>query len=597
MANEAIITPGYNTVSDVPEETLPTEQYLKIDERLRELSSEHDSAVARANLGVPSQQEFSEIANKVENLDSKISEKASTAVNQHLNEEDPHGTWAKASEEFSKYIKKDGSTKFTSPQSGVDPTRDEHLTTRGYVKSLLEEYKKDNNPNKLLPEVKQLLEDYLQNAEKTSRNLDSQLKSEINKDLAKVARVDVTNYFSKPQIGAYQPTSDIHLSNKKYVDDKVWQHLVSVDPHGYIAMLNQRLAKYAKIDEVLPATETYSKTQIDNEISKIVEDITSRALQDYKDSVNTRFDNVRKEHYVKQDGSISFKNPQSGVDATEDSHLVTLRQLNQLTSQLYTELSNKIKEESCYWITSGAVETTVGFLEDNSTVPDKMSIQEVLDSIFYGKKVSITAPETGTVGQKVDVVVCITGDLSTVDLAQLYQDDVLIRTIQREEFEENGCVTVQSESIEGDTVFRLDVYYSNDAKHSEYAKTKLAYPIFIGVYNEWYPGSYMVYEDLVEWSKKDPVNNKFYDRESHLRELEHQFNFDEEKPVRIILAMPASYPSLQSMNNDTQKLGPNAFTKMNSPFTVTGDEKATDYKIYLYKQGLTRLDSKVTFKF
>lgn len=594
MAGESILTPGYEEVNEGFQEAPSTEeQYLLKDNYLKEYKNPTYASIVRSNLGVPS---TDMVNNITENLDGKISEGAAEKVNEHLAKEDPHGTKAWAQQEFPKYIKKDGSTKFTAPQSGVDPTKGEHLTTKKFVESLLETYKQENNPSKILPQVEKMLEDYLKISNMYSK---TQLytRDEINEKISKFVKTDGTTAFTKAQYGVY-PTSDAHLSTKKYVDDKVREHIISVDPHGFITILNQRLAKYAKSEDVLDKTETYSRTQIDNEISRIVAEAIDQSLADYKDSVNNKFEHIRREEYVKRDGSVSFKNPQSSVEATEDSHLVTLGQVNKLISEIQQEVSDKIEKDTCVWVTSGPVETTVGFLEDNSRVPQRMSIQEVLDSIFYGKKVSVTAPETGKVGEKVDVVVCITGDLNTVDLAQLYQNDELIRTIQREEFEENGCITIQSDIIDGDTEFRLDVYYSNDAKHSEYAETKLAYPIFVGIYNEWYFGSYMVYDDLVKWTEKDPVNNVFYNREDHLRELEHQFNFNEDKPVRIILAMPASYPELQSMNNDTQKVGARAFKVMNSPFTLPGnDGKATDYRIYLYKQELVRLDSKVTFKF
>lgn len=592
MANEAILTPGYEVNDETPSKPTLGEQYLLADQNLADIKS---AEVARYNLGVPSIVDLTQVTDTVNSLNSKVDE-VTQEVKEYLKVEDPHGIKAWVQKEFPKYVKRDGSTAFTSPQSGVLPTKDEHLTTRGYVKSLLEQYQKDNNPEKLLPEVKKLLEDYLETSETTARRLDNCLRNEINKEFSKVARIDITNAFIKPQIGVY-PTSDVHLSTKKYVDDKVQQHVQGVDPHGYITMLNQRLAKYAKIDEVLPATETYSRTQIDNEISKIVEEIINQELFNYKESVNNKFEFIRKENYVKQDGSVSFKNPQSGVDATEDSHLVTLRQLNQEVTKVSDELSDAIKKESSYWITSGPVETTVGFLEDNSRVPDKMSIQEVLDAIFYGKKVSVTSPETGNIGETVDVVVCITGgDLNTVDVAHLYQNGELVRVIQREEFEENGCVTITSNEIDGDTEFEFKVYYSNDAEHSEYSNTKLSYPIFAGIIDEWYFGTCVVYDDLIRLSKEDPVNNKFYDREAHLRELTHQYNFDEEKPVKLLLALPTTYPDLQAMMNMGQKFTKDAFSIICvTPFTING--VLTNYKLYIYNQPLVRLDSEITFKF
>lgn len=594
MAGESIITPGYEETNPTPEQDVVLgEKYLIAKNYLSEFSKE-ELPIVRSHLGVLSVDEIDKkLSNITEGKDDGIS-----AVNDHLAADDPHGIKDWTKQELVKYVKTDGSTKFTSPQFGVDPKRNEHLATLGSVKTLLAQYKQEANVEGIIPEVEKKLKETLENSERIARNLDYNLKEEINSKLSKVVLSNGTVAFHKPQVGVY-PTSDAHLSTKQYVDDKVREHISkTVDPHGYLAILNQRLQKYAKVEDVLDRRDTYSRTEIDNAISTLVDQYIELSIAEYKAATDNRFNFIRDQKYVKQDGSVAFDNPQSGVRATEDSHLVPLVQVNEIVSKIYKELSDKIKNESCVWVTSGPVETTVGFLEDNSRVPEKMSIQEVLDSIFYGKKVSVTSPETGNVGEVVDVTVCITGDLSTVDIAYLYQNDELIRTIQREEFEANGCVTIQSNAIEEDTEFRLDVYYSNDAKHSEYSKTKLAYPIFVGILPEWYFGTNVTYDLLLQLSNEDKVNNKFYDRESHLRELSHQYNFDKKEASKLILALPSNYPDLKSIYNGVQEFANGAFDFKIitvTPFTVAG--QLVDYKLYIYKQPLVRFDSKVTFKF
>nr|DAP08559.1 MAG TPA: hypothetical protein [Bacteriophage sp.] len=43
------------------------------------------------------------------------------------------------------------------------------------------------------------------------------------------------------------------------------------------------------------------------------------------ETVDDRFESIRQDRYVKQDGSVPFRNPQAGVDAIEPEHLVTLK--------------------------------------------------------------------------------------------------------------------------------------------------------------------------------------------------------------------------------------------------------------------------------
>lgn len=60
----------------------------------------------------------------------------------------------------------------------------------------------------------------------------------------------------------------------------------------------------------------------------------------------------------------SITAPQKGVDAVEDDELVTKRQLDA-----------SIVEEPV-WITSGPVQTTVGFVEDETDPGEKLNLQE-----------------------------------------------------------------------------------------------------------------------------------------------------------------------------------------------------------------------------
>jgi hypothetical protein len=53
------------------------------------------------------------------------------------------------------------------------------------------------------------------------------------------------------------------------------------------------------------------------------------------------------------------------------------------------DISKDFENKPPIWITSGPVQTTVGFMEDNTSIPPTMTFQEAMDAIFYGKIVDI----------------------------------------------------------------------------------------------------------------------------------------------------------------------------------------------------------------
>lgn len=69
----------------------------------------------------------------------------------------------------------------------------------------------------------------------------------------------------------------------------------------------------------------------------------------------------------------------------------TESRINDIVQKAIDEsLENLDKKMS--WVTSGPIETTVGFMEDNQNLPAQMSIQKIFDSIFYDRRVYIEGP-------------------------------------------------------------------------------------------------------------------------------------------------------------------------------------------------------------
>lgn len=590
MANDSILTPGTEYESPVPVEEGP--QYLEKDKYLSEYGSEGEKAVVRENLEVYSKDS---VYNKLE-TDTKVSGAIKTAFENYLEQDDPHGILPQVTQMIADFIKKDGSTPFTAPQSGLDPLDDSHLVTKRFVTKLLSQHINAEDPHEILPEVKDILEKYVRISEVYSK---SQLytKTEIDKQSSAYVKKDGTTPFTLPQIGV-DPQIDSHLATKRYADKILYQHLVDVDPHGFISILNNRLASYIKKSEVYDRTQTYSRTQIDNIIQNMVNQAIGTSISEFVDSINEKFETIRKQRYVKQDGSIPFRNPQSGVDAVEDNELTTLRQVTYLIDKLKENVETQIAKKECEWITSGPVIGSAGLVEVGTQFANTLTLQEVMDAIFYGKGLNIIAPKLGTIGESVDVEICVQGSLAELDHAELYQNGKLIATFTKKQFEEQPCIIVQSEPITEDTEFVFKAVYVNGSTHQVEAWTKVALPVFVGLLPKWKFGNTVSYDYLLQLHKEDPVNNDFYDLGKNLVNVQHTFSFTDTNWKHFILAIPADYPDMILMSTPSQQFGPDAFDIIDLiPFQLPKTETDTIYKLYIYKEALIRANLPITFNF
>ena len=591
MADNSILTPGYQDLSETPTNSSQQEEYLIRDNFLSEYQTEEEKSVVRENLNVPSK----DSVYSRQDVDTQVSEKIRAAIQEYLNMEDPHGILPTVAEMIADMVKSDGSTPFIAPQTGVDPQTAQHLTTKNYVDKLVREHVNADDPHNILPEVAILLEKY---AKITDIYNKSQLytKQDIDNQAKDYIRKDGSTPFTKAQIGA-DPQIDSHLATKRYVDKSLYNHQVDVDPHGFLTILNQRLASYAKKKDVYDKTQTYSRTQIDSIIHNLVNETIDASLQSFMDTVNDKFEYIRLQKYVKQDGSVPFRGPQAGVDAVEEEHLTTLRQLNQAVEDLEQNLTEQIQAKECLWKTSGPVESTVGHIDDNTPVPATMSLQEVLDAIFYGKGISISAPDYVTINNKVPITLCVHGSTGLIDVAELYQDGKLTISFVKEDFE-NGCVTVDSLPIIEDTEFTFKVTYTNEAVHEESITVKAALPIFVGLLPKWKFGNMITWNYLEELASEEPNNNQFINSSNNLNQISINYSFQDAKLRHPFIVVPVSYPDLDNMSTTPQRFGIDAFDVIDMiPLQVPGIEKDIIFKIYIYRQALSSLNQEVTFNF
>ena len=590
MADNSILTPGCQDTVDVPTTADESVQYLEKDNFLSEYENESEKSVVRENLNVyPKNAVYTK-----DETDTNIATTVTTAVNKHLSVEDPHGTLDTVREMIADMAKTDGSTPFTSPQSGVEPISDSHLTTKKFVTRLLNEHTRlvgPDDPHQILPEVRTILEKYVKSSDIFTK---SQLytKQDVDNLLKTFLKKDGSTPFTIAQIGV-DPTIDSHLATKRYVDKTLYAHLVDVDPHGFLTILNQRLASYAKIANVYDKTQTYSRSQIDAFINKWVQEAVAGAIAEYMETVDDRFETIRQEKYVKQDGSVPFKAPQKGVDAIDPQDLVTLYQVEEKVENLQEQITNN----EPIWKTSGPVESTVGHIDDNTPVPATMSLQEVLDAIFYGKGISISAPDYVTINNKVPVTLCVHGSTGLIDVAELYQDGELTISFVKEDFE-NGCVTTDSLPIIEDTEFTFKVTYTNGAVHEESTTVKVALPIFVGLLPKWKFGNVITWNYLEELASEEPNNNQFISSSNNLNQISINYGFQDAKLRHPFVVVPVSYPDLDNMSTTPQKFGIDAFDVIDMiPLKVPGVEKDIIFKIYIYRQALSSLNQEVTFNF
>lgn len=592
MADNLILTPGFQEENETPETPQVEEKYLVIKNALSELASEPDAATARQHLQVPYIEDvYSKIDTNIEILQNIQSHEASK----------PHIEYSTIEGMIEGMVKSDGSTPFTEPQIGKNPTQNEHLTTKEYVdkevQKAVQDHIKTEDPHNILSTVNNSLEKY---AKLTDIYPKTQLytKQDIYNQSKDYIRKDGSTPFTKPQIGA-DPQIDSHLATKRYADKLLYNHNIEVDPHGFLSILNQRLTSYAKNRDVYDKTQTYSRTQVDSIMHKLVNDTIDTSLQGYMDNVNNKFEDIRLQKYVKQDGSIPFRSPQIGVDATEDDHLTTLRQLNQAISTLEQNVTEQVEAKECVWRTSGPVESTVGHVEDNTPVPETMTLQEVCDAIFYGKGINLEVPEYVVITEKCPVTMCVHGSTGLIQYAELYQNGELIYTLQKEDFED-GCVTVDSLPLQTDAEFTFKVYYTNGSVHEVSETVKCYMPVFVGLLPKWKTASTITMDYLVQLCKEDPdgTQNRFLNQGKDLSSFTFRYQFQDPQLRHPFIVIPESYPNLESMVTSSQKFGIDAFDVVNMiPLSVPGVEKDIIFKIYVYRQALSSLNQDVTFNF
>lgn len=563
MANNSVLISNLNnSISSEP-------TYLSVERCLGEFSEEQ-KAIVRDNLQVPLKSDTVSMTD----VEIEVEEAINNAFAKYLGSDNPLLTQDDVLEIINNALK-NYVNKTTDQNSFLKPAKT-------YTDNKIQQHTLERDPHQVIPIIQRELEQYAKK-EQVYTTKQVYTKTEVDNENNKYIKKDGTTPFIKAQTGV-DPQVDSHLATKRYVDKALKKHLVEVDPHSFISILNKRLVSYAKTNNVYDKTETYSRDQVDSLIRRLVEDAMQDTLLEYSNSMRKAVDGIAKNqlNYVAKDGSTPFEAPQSGVDAENPTDFVTLKQLENSTSNI-----------QCVWKTSGPVETTVGFIEDNSEVPTEMTLQEVMDAIFYGKSIHLTVPEYVSSGKKADLTVCIHGSLASITEAILYQDGQPIRVFDIEDFE-SGCVTLESLPITEDSILVFRVTYINGAILEEEATIRCSLPIFVGLLPKWKFGNTITMEYLEELTQEDSENNSFIG--GFPTSIIQKFNFKDPSLRHPFVVVPVDNPSLKEMVTKSQNFGVDAFNIIDLiPLQVAS--KNVPYKMYIYKQALSSLNQEITFNF
>ena len=589
--DDSILIPDYQ--NSVNKSTSSPSEYLKKDNFLSEYQTEGEKGVVRDNLNVPSR----DAVYSKQDANVYIAQKIYEAIQEHLNNKDPHQIIQEVVRMMEGVIKQDGSINFTSPQSGVDPISKEHLTTKNYVDELIKQHKLEDNPHNLLTEINNLLKNYAKLVDVYTKD-QSYNKDEINLQSKNYINKDGSVPFSNVQIGV-DPELDAHLATKRYVDKLVNNHKDEINPHGFITILNQQLSNYIKKVDVYDKTETYSKDQINSIINNIVSDSIDASLEEYSNTIDTKINQIKSQEYVKQDGSTPFKAPQTGIDATQLSHLTTLRQLKQAINDIQQNVDLQLQSKDFTWRPSGPVETTVGFIKDNTQMPEIMTFQEVCEAIFYGRGFRMEVPKYVNITQEIPITIYIKGSEERISKVEVYQNGTLIHTLQVNDFVD-GVISINSLPVQEDTIILVKVYNTDGTTYETSQTIKCNMPVFVGLLPKWKFANTITMEYLNQLVAEDfdGTQNRFFNYSKDVSSIAFKYVFQDASLRHPFIVLPINYPNLDSIVTKSQSFGIDAFDVIDSiPLHIDGVEEDVIYKIYVYREALLGLNSIITYNF
>lgn len=559
MSNNAIFIPGQEDSIDDNQIEQPNQEYLTVDGSLREIAERGTAETARGYLNVCSKTEIEDLTGGLQTRIDEYIDQSSNVINE------VQKSLENIQQDLNSFVKKDG----TTPFDNVPSVENDLLITSSKLKENLEGYSTNNKVNNLRQEIIDRLNGYASSKDIYKKE-DLYNKNAIDDKLLKYIKYEDIN---KKQINGAYPKFRTNLATKGYVDDIIKAHRTNEpDPHNLKAYISTKLSDYYKKSEIYTKAQTYSRVQLD----EIIDNLISEACKSLIDN------------HISNTLHLSSSEVRQIIKAYAQSNLIDRSDLETLQSKIDSKIDN-IKPT---WKTSGPVLTTVGFVEDNSELPAEMTMQEILDAIFYGSKISLDIQSFASLGSTVDITMCIHSGIPT-DSIELYQDGKLIESFDDIDFVD-GCVTIQSQSLTEDAEFKFKVLFANGLTQEEVVNVKVVAPSFVGLLPQWKFGNVVTMEYLKELVAEDKTNNKFV--EGIPSEIIQKYSFQDSQLKHPFVVVPANNPDLEGMVTKSQNFGLEAFNIIDMiPLRIK--DKDIMYKMYIYKQALSSLNQEITFKF
>lgn len=552
-----------NDTGTSQEPVAPKEQYLVINKALSELSDKGLALEALFNLGLIGTEER---PGRLEQLETSIQEAVTSQVFDIVNQ----------------------LNSLEATVQNLDDIVRGDESTIAHISDLEEKLDKrdfENHRESISNQIEKIQEKItnLKNLHNDDRkNLQEQLDN-LNQSYQELSQNAVTLKVVQKLLDEYQgsnkpfivgtPVRANHAVNRGWVSNLLTRHTSDKDAHDIPGQIKSKLQNYYKKSEVYPRNQVYTKDEINNKIYDLVDEAIGSSIETHiNDTPHLDNWDVRK---IVEEFAKSNLISKSDLSATVDS------------------INEEIKSNQPIWKTSGPVLTTVGFVEDNTELPEEVTLQEILDQIFYGSKISISADETVTIGDSTDVTICVHSGIPT-DAINLYQNGELIETYLWEDFAE-GCKTITSTPITENTTFKVEVVFSNGMIQEESVLVKAIPPIFVGIIPKFQSGCNLSYDRLQDLIRKDKVNNKIVKEQS--KTVEHHYNFIDPKYKKLFIAVPAENYELVQMVTPSQQFGVDAFDVCIFPIRLPNINRDIHYKMYIYKQALSNMNLNVSFNF
>lgn len=564
------------------------EEFLQKNQYLGEFSEQatlpdgtvfNEKEKARDNLDVYSRDE---VDDKIDWEHDHMLDTVNSTMRAHLDAEDPHGDRAYV-DSITQQQQNAITTQLNNLKNNIEATLSRSLST--FLKTGdFEQFRQE------------LLCDIARKLSNTYSKDKLYTKLEIDVLNEQFVKKDGSVPFVRPQTGV-DPRLDKHLATKRYVDNAFAHASDFLNNVEFRNWINQKLAVYAKL------SDTYSRSVIDSKLESLVESSVDAAL-------NRELANILDDHLntVDPHGDRAYAD---GKFVPYDT-LATLgtTDVPSLTEELRTEITNKvdtaIEQNIPVWQSSGPVQSTVGFVEDNTDFEGKeFTLQSIMDMIFYGRGVYIdTSDNTVILGNKTYVSIRVQGSSENIDNIVVKQNGVIISVLDISDLDLNNVATLLSDPVVENTTFTVEVNYVGvDNPITATKQVTIGSAVFIGIIDKFQNTTAITWNDLLQLTRSDSTNNEFFSTgpDGEIEDIEKDFDFTSSTQKQILVAVPATSPDISEMSVSLQSYDIDAFNiinqiPMNIPVEGQNPQQVL-YKFMIYKQGLNTLDTTVLFKF